>query len=61
MAQQKIVKYPINKMGLKANQKLFLIDTPFFVVLLRKEQVNFLQGGGYLFPNHTVLQIKITN
>lgn len=37
MAQQKIIKYPINKMGLKANQKLFLTDTPLFIVLLRKE------------------------
>jgi hypothetical protein len=50
MAQQKIIKYPTNKMGLKANQKLFLINKPPFIVLLRKEQVNFLQGRWISLP-----------
>lgn len=60
MAQQKIIKCPIHKIWLKANQKLLLIDTPLFNVLLRKEQVNFLEADGYLFPKQTVLQIRIT-
>ena len=60
-AQQKIIKCPIHKIGLKANQKLLLTDTLLFIVLLRKEQVNFLDADGYLLPNQMVLQIRITN
>jgi hypothetical protein len=61
MAQQKIIKCPIIKTGLKANQKLILTDTPVFIILLRKEHVNLLQTDGYLFPKQTALQIRINN
>ena len=61
MAQQKIIKCPIHKIELKANQKFLLIDTPLSIVLLRTGQVNCLEADGYLFPNQTVLQIRIPN